>query len=40
MIKFFHYRNQILLLQNQMSGGHLDEIAACGHTQTLNRNYD
>ena len=35
MIKFFrkirHYRNMILLLQNQMSGGHLVEIAACGN---------
>jgi hypothetical protein len=34
MIKFFrkirHYRNLILHLQNQMSYGHLVEIAACG----------
>ncbi len=40
MIKFFHYRNIILHLQNQMSSGHLVEIAACGHTQYKNRSND
>ena len=29
--KIRHYRNIILLLQNQMSSGHLVEIAACGN---------
>jgi len=33
MIKFFDYRNKILPLQNQMSGGHLVEITACGRNQ-------
>ena len=40
MINFFHYRNLILHMQNQMSGGHLVEIAASGRLENILRNYD
>jgi len=40
MIKFFHYRNLILLLQNQGSGRLLVAITACGRIENINRNYD
>ena len=40
IFKNIHYRNSILRKQNQMSGGHLVEIAACGCNQKHNRNDD
>jgi len=40
MINFFHYRNNILTLQNQRSGRPLVEIAACGRLDNILRNYD
>ncbi len=35
MINFLDYRVKIFEV-NQMSGGHLDEITACGHIQITN----
>ncbi|WP_157473436.1 hypothetical protein [Eudoraea adriatica] len=45
MINFFHYRNRILQMQNQMSSGlpiviGMVEIAACGRLENIIRNYD
>ena len=40
MIKFFHYRNFILRLQNQRSGRPLVEIAACGENKNEIYHYD
>ncbi|MEP0131866.1 MAG: hypothetical protein ABJJ25_10955 [Eudoraea sp.] len=44
MINFFHYRNRILQMQNQMSSGHLVEIAPDsyrdGRLENIIRNYD
>jgi len=40
MIKFFRLSKRNFAKQNQMSGGHLVEIAACGRNQTTNRKYD
>ena len=40
MIKFFRLSKHHFAKQNQMSCGHLVEIAACGRAQLINRNYD
>jgi len=40
MINCFHYRNRILQMQNQMSNGHFDKIAACGRLEITNKIYD
>ena len=39
MIKFFRLSKLNFATQNQMSTGHLVEIAACGHLVNLYRNY-
>jgi hypothetical protein len=40
MTGFFHYRNRITPWRDQMSGGHLVEIPACGRLENILRAYD
>ncbi len=40
MINFFHYRNRITPGRDQMSSGHLVEIAACGRLENIIKNHD